>query len=144
MTEKLSNLIIEFYERLNLWELDIVAESGMTPAQMHAVEMVGHLNHPTMKQLASHLGVATGTLTVMIDRLESQALVRRKQNPNDRRSYEIVLTEAGHKLYSEHDRHHLKLTLELCSHLTEQETAAFTELLKKVTDGFQKDREKVQ
>lgn len=136
MSKELSNLIIEFYERLNLWELEIVAESGLTPAQMHAVEMIGHLKNPTMKQLAAHLGVAMGSLTVMIDRLENRGLAKRRQHPKDRRSYEIVLSKTGHKLYSEHDRHHLTLTHELCSNLSQKEIGTFTKLLHKVSDGF--------
>jgi DNA-binding MarR family transcriptional regulator len=136
MSKELSNLIIEFYERLNLWELEVVAASGLTPAQMHAVEMIGHLDSPTMKQLAIHLGVAMGTLTVMIDRLEDQNLAERQPNPHDRRSYVIALTREGHKLYSEHDRHHLTLTSTLFDQFSERDIATFTKLLRKVTDRF--------
>lgn len=136
MTKELSRLIIDFYERLNAWEHDVVSESGLTPAQMHAVEMIGHMGEPTMKALASRLGVTMGSLTVMIDRLEKRNLATRQRNPEDRRSYEIVLTESGKAYFAEHENHHLHLTEELCNGLEENEEQQFYALLQKIIDQF--------
>lgn len=136
MTKELSRLIIDFYERLNAWEHDVVADSGLTPAQMHAVEMIGHMKHPSMKALASRLGRTMGSLTVMIDRLEKLDLATRQRNPDDRRSYEIVLTESGKTYFEEHERRHLDLTEELCVGLDKEEGQQFLALMQKMTDRF--------
>lgn len=136
MTTELSRLIIDFYERLNAWEHDVVADSGLTPAQMHAVEMIGHMKSPSMKALASRLGRTMGSLTVMIDRLEKHDLATRQRNPDDRRSYEIVLTESGKAYFEEHERRHLELTEELCLGLDKDEEQQFLTLMQKITDRF--------
>ena len=39
--------------------------------------------------------LTTGTMTVLLDRLEDKGLVRRLPDPNDRRRLEVELTEAG-------------------------------------------------
>jgi len=84
--EKLSSILIELYEKMSSWEHAVVKESGLTPAQMHAIEILGHQESLRMKELAQKLGVTTGTLTVMIDRLEQNGLISRKPNENDRRA----------------------------------------------------------
>ena len=40
-------------------------------------------------------------VTGMIDRLEERRLVARRDNPDDRRAYRIVLTKDAHKLLDE-------------------------------------------
>ncbi|WIE65479.1 MarR family transcriptional regulator [Curtobacterium sp. MCLR17_036] len=47
------------------------------------------------KQAAGALGLSTGAMTSLIDRLEARDLVRRVPNPADRRSVEVRITEAG-------------------------------------------------
>ncbi len=68
--EQLSKVIIEFYEKLSTWEEGVVKDSGLTTAQNHTIEIVGHEGAIKMRKLADKLGVTTGTLTVSIDRLE--------------------------------------------------------------------------
>jgi DNA-binding MarR family transcriptional regulator len=46
-------------------------------------------------ELAGRLVVTSGTLTPMLDRLESAGFVYREPNPTDRRSVIVVLTDAG-------------------------------------------------
>jgi DNA-binding MarR family transcriptional regulator len=49
----------------------------------------------TPRDLGRRLLISSGTLTSMLDRLESHDLVRRVPNPHDRRSLLIELTEQG-------------------------------------------------
>jgi DNA-binding MarR family transcriptional regulator len=52
----------------------------------------------TMSELGEAAMQVPATVTGIIDRLEEQALVSREPNPTDRRSYHIILTEAGKAL----------------------------------------------
>jgi DNA-binding MarR family transcriptional regulator len=45
--------------------------------------------------LACHIALSRSGLTRLVDRLEAEGLVDRQLNPNDRRSFEIILTEKG-------------------------------------------------
>ena len=130
--EKLSSILIELYEKMSSWEHAVVKESGLTPAQMHAIEILGRQESLRMKELAQKLGVTTGTLTVMIDRLEQNGLISRRPNENDRRSIVVVLTEKGYQYFKEHHKLHLELTHEITSSLTEDEAGQLYTFLEKL------------
>ena len=119
---EVSSILIELYEKMSSWEHAVVKESGLSPAQMHTIEILGHQESLRMKEPAQKLGVATGTLTVMIDRLEQNDLISQRPNENDRRSIMIVLTKKGQKYFEEHHKLHLEPTREITSSLNEDET----------------------
>ncbi len=135
---KLSHQLVELYEKLSSWEQDVVKSSGLSPAQMHTIEIVGHGAEGAhgaplrMKELAKKMGVTTGTLTVMIDRLEQQGLLKRTPHETDRRSYLIALTEKGQTLFAEHHQYHLRLTEEITATLSEEEQRLFSGVLGKI------------
>jgi DNA-binding MarR family transcriptional regulator len=53
------------------------------------------------KEATAYLGLSTGAMTSLIDRLEQRDLVRRIPNPNDRRSVEVVILDAGTRTVDE-------------------------------------------
>jgi DNA-binding MarR family transcriptional regulator len=132
----LARQIVEFYEKLSSWEHEVVRGSELTPGQMHAIEIIGHEESLRMKELAEKLGVTTGTLTVAVDRLERLGLVERRPHETDRRSYRVVLTEAGQKHFVRHHQFHLKLTEEIAAALSPDELRTFEQVLKKVMEQF--------
>ena len=81
--EQLSDLIIEFYEKLSSWEQAVVRDSAITLPQMHTLEILGQQSPLRMKELAAKMGVTTGTLTVGVDRLEKLGLVARIPHETD-------------------------------------------------------------
>lgn len=135
-TEELSNLIIEFYEKLSSWEQAVVRDSPITLPQMHTLEILGQQSPLRMKELAAKMGITTGTLTVNVDRLEKQGLVERIPHETDRRSILVALTPAGQELYHEHHVHHQHLTRELQSVLTAEESEQFRSILTKLTQAL--------
>ena len=134
--EHLSDLLIEFYEKLSSWEQAVVRDCAITLPQMHTLEILGQQSTLRMKELAAKMGVTTGTLTVNVDRLEKQGLVTRMPHETDRRSILVALTPAGEKLFREHHEHHLHLTRELQAALTPEETTQFASILAKLTQAI--------
>jgi DNA-binding MarR family transcriptional regulator len=134
--ELLSHQFAEFYDKISSWEYSIVKGSGLSPAQMHTVEVIGHNQNMRMKELAERLGVTTGTLTVGVDKLEKIGLVERKPHEKDRRSWLIVLTEKGKLMYEQHHRFHQEFTHEITSDLSNEEIKALSKLLGVVLEGM--------
>lgn len=132
----LSHQFAEFYDKFASWEHSIVKDSGLSPAQMHTVEVIGHHQGMRMKELAERLGVTTGTLTVGIDKLEKMGLVARKPHEKDRRSWLIVLTDKGALMYEQHHRFHREFTNEISRDLTDDQVKTLTDLLKIVLKRF--------
>ena len=132
--DKLSTQLVEFYDKIASWEHSIVKGTGLTPAQMHTVEVIGHQQDMRMKELAERLGVTTGTLTVSVDKLEKMELVARVPHDSDRRSYFVILTERGKKLFEEHHRFHREFTAEISLGLSGEEIDTFSDSLAKVLE----------
>ncbi len=127
--EILSHQLAEFYDKMASWEHSIVKDSGLSPAQMHTVEIIGHNQDMRMKELAERLGVTTGTLTVGVDKLEKLGLVERKPHESDRRSWLIVLTHEGKEMYEQHHKYHQEFTNEISRDLTLEQIKNLTEHL---------------
>lgn len=134
--ERLNKNIVEFYDKLSSWELETVRDSGITMQQMHTLEVIGSNEKIRMKEITQRLGIATGTLTVMIDRLTKMGLVRRVVNTNDKRSYYIELTNKGQGFYEEHSHHHDMLVTELAHDFSDSERETFNNLLEKILKRF--------
>ena len=87
----------------------IAERLGCNPSDLqvlHAVELAGAL---TPKELAERAGLTSGGVTVVLDRLEKEGLIKREKNPQDRRSLLITLNpgprlaeiQAAHQVYAE-------------------------------------------
>lgn len=126
---ELSKKFMEFYDKLSSWEHSVVKDSGLSPAQMHTIEVIGHHQDLMMRELADRLGITTGTLTVAVDRLEKLGMVMRKPHEHDRRSWLIVLTDQGKSMYEQHNRYHEELTKEISHELSDEEIETITRLL---------------
>ena len=135
-SENLNHAFIEFYEKLSSWELKIVKDKGISLTLIHAVEILGAFGAMPMKELASKVGVTTGTLTVLVDNLTKAKLVERVPHGTDRRSILVKLTEQGTKLFQEHDALHLKLTKQLTAGFNEEEVQLLNKLMGRVNNTF--------
>lgn len=89
-----------------------------------------------MKELAARMGVTTGTLTVLVDRLEDKQLVVRRPHEHDRRSILVALTQRGQTQYEEHDRLHRRLTDDLTADLTTEQKTALLHCLETMNASF--------
>lgn len=70
-----------------------VAESfGIKRGDLRAMEIVSRRGHLTAGQLAEDLGLTTGAVTGLIDRMEGMGYFRREDHPSDRRKVVVVLT----------------------------------------------------
>ncbi len=75
----LATAVALFYETL-------ARAAGMTAAESRCLSVVSREGTVTPGELARESGLTTGAITGIVDRLEKAGLVRREQNPADRRS----------------------------------------------------------
>ena len=75
--------------------LDILgaARFGINRTDARAIELLSRLGPMTAKQLSVHLGMTTGGVTTVIDRLEKAGYVRRRDDANDRRRVLLETTD---------------------------------------------------
>ena len=71
---------------------------GLSVAQFDVLAHVGSAKGPTQQDLADALLVTKGNICQLLDRLEHNGLIERRQ---ERRSKRLFLTEAGQKLFDD-------------------------------------------
>jgi DNA-binding MarR family transcriptional regulator len=78
------HLIAIHRETKRLWAAHAAA-AGLTPNQLRVLYRVWEHGRCPMSTLVQHLGVTTGAVTGMADKLEQEGLVARVPSPEDRR-----------------------------------------------------------
>lgn len=75
------------------------ARWDLSPSQFNILNVLhGEPDGLTQIELSRVLIMHRSNVTGLVDRLEERNLIRRNDNPDDRRVYKVVLTAAGRKL----------------------------------------------
>lgn len=73
----------------------VLAEPKLTISQFGVLEALYHKGPLCQRDIAAKILKSTGNITLVIDNLEKQNLVRRERDNEDRRYLTVHLTEAG-------------------------------------------------
>jgi DNA-binding MarR family transcriptional regulator len=73
-----------------------LASIHLAPPQVGILQLLESEGSMVQARLSDYLSIDKATMVGLLNDLESQGLVERKPNPNDKRSYLIHLHEAGH------------------------------------------------
>ncbi len=76
--------------------------------------------------------LTTGTMTILLDRLEEKGLARRIRHSTDRRSVEVEMTEAGKKLIDQAIERRVAALIEMQSALDAQDRESASQTLRKL------------
>lgn len=82
-------------DRILDWHLEA---DGVTAAQFKVLIIVTQFQVDTPAELCRYLGLDSGSMTRMLDRLEQKGLIVRNRSPEDRRQVRLALSEEGQKL----------------------------------------------
>jgi len=107
-------------------------DNDLTLSQFGVLEALLHLGPLNQRALGEKLLKSGGNITMVIDNLEKHGWVKRKRNPEDRRSVLIHLTEEGRDLIETYFPKHLELIMDEFSVLSSEEKEKLGELCKKV------------
>ena len=86
----------------------------------------------TQRDLTERLGIQPGSASEIVSKLESGGMIRRTPNPEDRRTMDIQLTEAGREEAVRAEENRRASRAEMFSCLSGEEKAALTSLLEKL------------
>lgn len=76
----------------------IARRTGLTTSQLLVLDLLADREELTIGSIATRVGLAQGTVTTMIDRLEQRGLVARRRGANDRRQVKVSLASTGAEL----------------------------------------------
>jgi DNA-binding MarR family transcriptional regulator len=77
--------IPQFVSATALFQVAVADQLGVPANDLHCLNLVTAGLAVTPTQLAERMGMTTGAITKMLDRMERQRLVRRAHDPQDRR-----------------------------------------------------------
>ncbi len=78
-----------------------IQESGLSHSQMMSLFFLQRNQLASMKDLADHLGVSSPAVSQLVEKLVRSDLVKRIDNPNDRRGKLLELTKNGNAMVSQ-------------------------------------------
>ncbi|MBQ8849096.1 MAG: MarR family transcriptional regulator [Clostridia bacterium] len=87
-------------------------------------------------ELVKHTHLRPPTVSVILKRMESEGIVERKTNPDDKRSVTVHLTEFGKTLDKEHIKRIKEVDAVALSGLTDEELSTLMTLLPKIRDNL--------
>lgn len=109
---------------------------GITPVQMLVLYTLYKGDGISVSELGKRSYLDNSTLTGLIDRLECSGLVSRTDVPEDRRAYNIVLTEKAIKLKESVLEACREVRTEMLKDCSEEEVATFEKVLLKIFNSL--------
>jgi MarR family 2-MHQ and catechol resistance regulon transcriptional repressor len=105
---------------------------GLTLSQFAVLEVLYHLGPLSQSEIGRKILRSSGNMTMVIDNLEKNGLVRRKRDKTDRRFFIVHLTDRGYKLISNIFPPHARVITRAFGVLTDAEQDALASLCKKL------------
>ena len=113
---------------------------GLTEGQFGALEALGHKGPLTLGELCEKQLVSGGNMTVVVDNLEKEGLVKRVRSSVDRRVITVHLTGKGRELFKRTFARHAMHVADLASILTPDEQEQLGTLLRKLGTSLGESR----
>lgn len=115
-------------------ELETIKKTGLTTAQFGVLEALYNKGDLRICELIDKILTTSGNITVVIKNLEKDGLIKREQDPKDKRSCIISITEEGKKIIEDIFPEHIKNIKGIFDILTEEEKITLKTILKKFKD----------
>ena len=111
---------------------------GLTPSQFFVLDALWSKDAVSIGELGEQVALDTSTLTGILDRLERSGLVERHQNPADRRSVLVTLTDRARELEPQVMPIVKELDVSLRHPFSSADMSVFERLLDSFTDVLDK------
>ena len=130
--------LVSAYQAFERYSAPDLRSMGLTMTQFDVIATLGNQPPMTCKELGEKTLVTKGTLTGVLERLESKGILERKLNPEDARSQMIGLTSEGQKLFEKVFPAHLQHLDKAFNQLSTKELAELSNALQTLTTVFDK------
>jgi DNA-binding MarR family transcriptional regulator len=107
---------------------------GLTPAHVGSLRVIAASSGASQQEVAERLGMFPSRLVALVDELQERKLVRRLENPRDRRVYLLEVTPQAHEVLQAVGRVAREHQDALLAALTPDERRLLSTLLLRVAD----------
>ncbi|HKW97924.1 MAG TPA: MarR family winged helix-turn-helix transcriptional regulator [Bryobacteraceae bacterium] len=120
------------YAALQAHAYQDIRSSGLGLSDFAVLEMLLHKGPAPVNAIGAQVDLTSGSISVAIDRLAHKGLVKRRDDPDDRRARMVHLTPRGRKLIERAFERHAAAMERATSGLSQTERAQAVRLLKKL------------
>lgn len=124
------------YQAFEVYSAAHIRSMGLTPAQFDVIATLGNTPGMPTRELGEKTLITKGTLTGVVDRLESKRLVRRVASPSDGRSQTVQLTKKGEALFEKVFPAHADYMAQAFNDFTEADCIKTVAVLRKLRGAF--------
>ena len=124
------------YQAFAAYDAQGYKDSGLTVSQADVIFTLGNTDGMTFKEIGEKTLITKGTLTGVIDRLESKDLVKRVAFPDDRRCTTVTLTAKGTRLFEKEFPRQIAYLKDRFDQLTKADSRAAQQALRKIRKLF--------
>lgn len=120
------------YEAAHRESRKLVADYGLTFTQFEVMEALLHKGPLTVNAIIEAVLSTGGNITVVVRNLEKRGYVSRSTNPEDGRSFIVVLTDEGRAIIEEVFPRHMRLLDKALIGLSDDDIEIVVGLLRKI------------
>lgn len=111
-------------------------------AEAYIVNWIGRIPDITITQLAEQLKKTPSACSQIVRKLVDKGLVIQERNPQNKRLYNLRLTEAGETVYREHiafNEYCQRITFDMLAGFTEEELEIYLKIQNQINQAYQGD-----
>ena len=106
---------------------------GVEPRTYAVLKALSEDDGQSQRQLSAQLGIHRNVMVTVVDKLESQGLVKRMPHPGDRRAFAVTLTDKARELLPALDAQGRAQEDEITASLTDAERKAVLRYLQRMS-----------
>lgn len=110
--------------------------SQLTISQLHYIEAIHSLEHPTISEIADFMKISRASATVGINRLVSMGFIRKIRSTEDKRVFHVQLTATGQQLINAKQKALKEYETFITEALSQEEANQFKHILEKLVTHF--------
>lgn len=111
----------------------------LTPEQFLLIDLLWNNGPLSQQELADQMHKDKNSITKLVDAIEKKGFVQRSQNPTDRRSNTIILTELAESLKDDAKSKGISILDKMLKGISEEELNTFLETLDKLCANMTTD-----
>jgi MarR family 2-MHQ and catechol resistance regulon transcriptional repressor len=128
-------VLMKAYKALEREALASISKTGVCFSDFQILELLLHKGPLAVNAIGTKIGLTSGSMTTAVDRLAFRGLVERLNDPEDRRTRVVHLTDEGRQLIRGAFARHRADMDRILSVLTDAEKETAIRLLKKLGKG---------
>lgn len=130
--------MIQLCSRISRRAKDCFPCGDLSYSELKLMRMISERGTVSMGESARAFGLSNGAMTQMADKLLAEKMIKREEDPQDRRRLISVLTQKGLTVLNDFNRCAVNLSFELTSGMNETDSARLKESISVINGALRR------